>query len=173
MVNLKGDHLYLRALEQSDLEFLYEIENNTAVWEISGTITPYSRAVLQSYLDNAHRDLYEAKQLRLVICSSGHERLGLIDIFDFDPNHKRAGLGVVLSQKHRHKGVGGEAIRVLCDYVFEALDLHQVYANILEDNETSLRLFKKLGFVEVGVKKDWIRVKHGFKNEVLLQKLKS
>ncbi|MGC1513931.1 MAG: GNAT family N-acetyltransferase [Maribacter sp.] len=174
MVNLKGNHVYLRALEQIDLEFLYELENNTAVWEISGTITPYSREVLQLYLDNAHKDVYEVKQLRLVICSQEHRRLGLIDLFDFEPSHKRAGLGVIiLNQEHRNKGIGGEAIRVLCDYVFDALDLRQVYANILEENESSLHLFKKLGFVEVGVKKDWIRVKNGFKNEVLLQKLKS
>ena len=57
MVTLKGKQIYLRALEQKDLNFLFELENNTDVWEVSGTITPYSKDVLQLYLDNAHRDI--------------------------------------------------------------------------------------------------------------------
>ncbi|MCP4974643.1 MAG: GNAT family N-acetyltransferase, partial [Maribacter sp.] len=52
MENLKGDHIYLRALEPDDLNFIYELENNTAIWEISGTTTPYSKHVLKQYLDN-------------------------------------------------------------------------------------------------------------------------
>ena len=57
MVKLIGKQIYLRALEQEDLDFLYELENNTDVWEVSGTIAPYSKSVLQLYLDNAHRDM--------------------------------------------------------------------------------------------------------------------
>lgn len=174
MVKLQGNRIYLRALEQKDLEFLYKLENNTNVWEVSGTITPYSKDVLQLYLDNAHRDLFDVKQLRLVICSKQHEALGLIDLFDFEPNHKRAGLGIiVLDEQQRNKGIGSEAISLLCTYVFEVLDLRQVYANILEENEVSIHLFKKLGFVQVGIKKDWIRTKDSYKNEILFQKINS
>ncbi|TLP81255.1 GNAT family N-acetyltransferase [Maribacter sp. ACAM166] len=174
MVKLKGNQVYLRAIEQKDLDFLYELENNTDVWEVSGTITPYSKNVLQLYLDNAHRDLFDVKQLRLVISTNQHETIGLIDIFDFEPNHKRAGLGIIiLETQNRNKGIGAEAITLLCDYVFDVLDLNQVYANILEDNEASMHLFKKLGFVQVGVKKEWVRINKTYKNEVLLQKIKS
>lgn len=174
MVKLNGKQIYLRALEQRDLEFLYQLENDTDVWEVSGTLTPYSRDVLQLYLDNAHRDLFDVKQLRLVICSKEHQSLGFIDIFDFDPNHKRAGLGVIiLDGQQRNRGIGFEAISLLCTYVFEVLDLRQLYANILEENEASLHLFKKLGFEQVGIKRDWIRSGASYKNEILLQKLNS
>jgi diamine N-acetyltransferase len=174
MVTLQGEQIYLRALEQKDLDFLYELENNTDVWEVSGTLTPYSKNVLQLYLDNAHRDLYDVKQLRLVICSKEDDALGLIDLFDFEPNHKRAGLGIIiLDTEQRNKGIGTEAITLLCNYVFKVLGLRQVYANILEENVASLHLFKKLGFEKVGVKKDWICTTNTFKNEVLLQKINS
>ncbi len=173
MLNLKGKHIYLRALEPLDLDFLYQLENNTSVWEVSGTISPYSKAVLQLYLDNAHRDIYEVKQLRLCICSNNHEVIGLIDLFDFDPKNKKAGLGlIILNEKDRNKGLGGEAISLFCEYVFSALDLHQVYANILEDNLASIHLFEKSGFVQVGIKKDWIYSDAVFKNEILYQKIK-
>ncbi|WP_339627482.1 GNAT family N-acetyltransferase [uncultured Maribacter sp.] len=172
MVKLKGDRIYLRALEQEDLDFLYELENNTDVWEVSGTIAPYSKSVLQLYLDNAHRDIFDVKQLRLVICDLKHKAIGLIDIFDFEPNHKRAGIGIIiLDTEQRNKGIGSESITLLCDYAFDVLGLRQIYANILEENSASMHLFRKLGFDVVGVKKDWVRVKNTFKNEVLLQKI--
>lgn len=159
-------------MEPKDLQFLYELENNTDIWEISGTSTPYSRHVLGKYLENAHRDIYEMKQLRLGICSQQHELLGLIDLFDFDPKNHRAGVGIVVLQaERRNKGVGTEAISLLCRYSFSTLQLRQLYANILEDNAASIHLFEKLGFRLVGSKKDWIYAEGAYKNELLYQKI--
>ncbi len=173
MVNIQGKNVYLRAIEPSDLEFLYQLENDSVLWEVSGTITPYSKAVLQFYLENAHRDIYEVKQLRLCICSNDKMVLGLIDLFDFDPKNKRAGLGLIIADAdNRNKGIGSEAIGLLCDYAFQKLDLHQIYANVLEHNFASIHVFEKLGFTRVGIKKDWIYSESMFKNEVLYQKLK-
>lgn len=172
MVNLKGEHIYLRAIEPNDLDFLYQLENNQALWEISGTTAPYSRHILELYLKNSYKDIYEAKQLRMCVCGLDDTVIGLIDLFDFDPKNLKAGLGIVISaSEDRNKGVGKEAIKLLCDYVFSILNLRQLYANVLEDNQASLHLFKKLGFIEIGVKKDWILSDGKFKNEVLLQKI--
>lgn len=174
MLNLQGETIYLRALEEEDLDFLFLLENDSSIWEISGTNTPYSKHVLRLYLDNAHRDIYEVKQLRLCICKNDHTAIGLIDLFDFDPKNFRAGIGIVIADVgQRNKGVGTEAIALLCNYAFSILNLRQLYANVLEDNLNSLHLFKKLGFLQVGVKKDWISSGSGFKNEILFQKLKT
>ena len=172
MLNLNGTHISLRALEPEDLDFLYSLENNPDIWEISGTTTPYSRHVLQRYLDNAHRDIYDVKQLRLCICNEADAVIGLIDLFDFDPKNRRAGLGIViLTADERGKGFGSEAITMLSDYAFITLDVHQLYANVIEDNLASIHLFEKLGFEKVGLKKDWIFSNGSYKNEILYQKI--
>ncbi|PWL38614.1 GNAT family N-acetyltransferase [Flagellimonas aquimarina] len=174
MLSLKGEQIYLRALEPKDLDFLYQLENDTAIWEISGTIKPYSKKVLQLYLENSHRDIYDVKQLRLCICNKDDHCIGLIDLFDFDPKNRRAGIGVVIANtENRNKGLGAEAISLLCNYAFTTLDLHQLYANILEGNDASIHLFEKLGFSKIGVKKEWIRTNSGFKNEIIFQKINS
>lgn len=148
------------------------MENNPEVWEISGTTAPYSRFLLKQYLDNAHRDIYEVKQLRLCICDTEGRTLGLVDLFEFDPKNRRAGLGIiVLEEERRNKGVGSEAVRLVLGYAFGVLELRQLYANVLEENHRSVHLFKKLGFEEVGVKKDWILSEGKYKNEILFQKL--
>ncbi len=173
MLSLNGEHIRLRALEPDDLDFLYELENNVGIWEISGTTTPYSRHVLKQYLDNAHRDIYEVKQLRLCICDEIDKRIGLIDLFDFDPKNRRAGMGIViLVDKNRNKGLGSEAIRLLTEYAFSTLALRQIYANVVVGNDASIHLFKKLGFLEVGIKKDWIFSNGVYKDEIMFQKIK-
>ena len=174
MLKLKGDNIYLRALEAEDLQFLYELENNPQIWEISGTITPYSKHILKKYLENAHRDIYEVKQLRLCICDNEDRSIGLIDLFDFDPKNRRAGIGIIISAEgDRRKGAGSEALSILTKYAFSILGLHQIFANVSEDNISSIRLFENMGFEKAGLKKDWIRAGDSYKNEILYQKINS
>lgn len=170
MTTLKGKHIYLRALEPEDLEFLYAIENDEAIWEVSNTQTPYSRHILRQYLQNAHQDIFEAKQLRLVISNFEEKTLGLIDVFDFDFKHKRAGVGILIKeQENRGKGYGKEALTLLMDYAFSHLGLHQLYCNVSEDNEASIKLFSGLGYKKIGLKKDWNLINGSYKSEYLFQ----
>lgn len=171
MVTLKGDTVYLRALEPEDLDFIYDIENDEAIWEVSNTQTPYSRFLIRQYLENAHQDIYEAKQLRLAICENDTFRaVGLIDLFDFDPVNSRAGVGIIIRlETDRSKGYGREALGLLIEYSFSKLQLHQLYANIAEDNVPSVTLFTNFGFGVAGVKKDWNKRNNRYVNELLYQ----
>lgn len=172
MVNLKGEHIYLRALEPEDLDFIFEVENNTALWELSDTQTPYSRFLIQQYLENAQQDIFEAKQLRLAICTNDDATIGLIDVFDFNVKNKRAGIGILIKETpNRNKGYGKEALQILVDYCFKVLHLHQVYANISEANAASLQLFEGNGFKKIGLKKDWSFNGQQFTNEYILQRI--
>ncbi len=171
MLTLKGESIYLRALEPNDLEFLYEVENNESIWEVSNTQTPYSQFLIKQYLKNAHQDIYEAKQLRLAICKERNfPAIGLIDLFDYDPKNNRAGVGILIqNQEDRNAGIGKEALGLLIQYAFRKLNLHQLYANINTENEPSLRLFTTFGFQKIGVKKQWNLVDGMYKDEVLFQ----
>jgi len=171
---LQGQNIYLRALEPEDIEFIYAIENDESIWEVSNTITPYSKFLIRQYLENAHLDIYEAKQLRLAICKKGTtEAMGLIDLFDFDAKNKRAGVGIIIqNESDRNSGYGKEALGLMIDYSFRQLQLHQLYANIGTDNKASLSLFTTFGFVKIGVKKDWNFTNNAFHDEAVFQLIK-
>ncbi|WP_439152650.1 GNAT family N-acetyltransferase [Winogradskyella sp.] len=172
MVTLKGEHIYLRALEPEDLDFIYGIENDTSLWHLSDTQTPYSRFLIKQYLENAQQDIYEAKQLRLAICDKADKTIGLIDVFDFNFKNKRAGIGILIqNDSNRYKGFGKEALSLLVNYCFETLHLHQVYANISETNSASLKLFEGSGFKKIGLKKDWSFDGKTFTDEYILQRI--
>lgn len=169
MTSLKGKICFLRALEPLDIDFLFDAENNEQFWEISGTQVPFSKYMLKKYIENAQQDIYEAKQFRFVIANNSNTPIGLIDLFDFDPQHRRAGIGILILPQFKHKGYGSEALQLLVKYSFTKLNLNQLYANILSDNKASIALFNKLGFTKVGVKKEWIFNDSTFKDEVLYQ----
>jgi multidrug efflux system membrane fusion protein len=64
---LSGKNTRLRAIEPADLDIIYEWENDPENWIVSNTIAPFSRHVLQKYIEGAQQDIYEARQLRLMI----------------------------------------------------------------------------------------------------------
>jgi diamine N-acetyltransferase len=175
MNSLSGKNIRLRAIEPADLDIIYTWENDPGNWLISNTITPFSRHVLTRYIQHAHKDLYEARQLRLMIDlldDSGHARetIGTVDLFDFDPVHQRAGLGILIAgSENRMKGYASESMSLLIRYAFGTLNLHQLYCNVSMDNQASLKLFRKLGFTEIGVKRDWLRSGDEWKDVCLLQ----
>jgi diamine N-acetyltransferase len=170
MLTLKGEKVYLRALEPEDLDFVHKIENDEDFWEVSSTQAPYSKFLIRQYIENAHRDIYDIRQLRLVICTKRGRQVGLIDVFDLEPRDKRAALGILIAdKKDRNKGFGSESLSLLCDYCFTHLGLHQVYANVTANNEDSMRVFENNGFRKVGLKKDWSLFKGEFKDEWLYQ----
>jgi diamine N-acetyltransferase len=165
----------LRALEPEDLELLYEWENNLSNWIISNTVAPFSKYTLKRYLENSHKNIYETGQLRLMIDHiPDSTTIGTIDIFDFDTFHKRAGLGILIAKEEfRRKGYASMSLKCLVDYCFSTLQLHQVYCNILANNCESMDLFKKIGFVQAGIKKDWIKTSDGYIDEYFFQLIKS
>ena len=169
MNTLKGKNIFLRALESEDINYLFFIENNEKYWSISDSQIPFSRYLLNRYLKNSNMDIYEAKQLRLVITNFQNITIGLIDLFDIDFKNNRAGVAIIINEKMRSKGFAREALELLIQYSKTHLSLHQLYCNILEDNSHSINLFKSVEFKQVGLKKDWIKFDGKYKNELLLQ----
>jgi len=167
---LSDDLLNLRAIEPGDIELLYTWENDPEIWEVSHTLVPYSKYILALYIKNADKDIYESKQLRLMIDTTDGKTVGAIDLFDFDPYHSRVGVGLLIhNQEDRSKGYASSALEILISYCFNKLNIHQLYANIETGNTISIRLFEKHGFKICGTKKEWLRTPSGWKDEVMLQ----
>ncbi len=170
---MKFEKINLRALEPEDLELLYQWENNDQYWVISNTVTPFSRFTLKRYLKHSHKNIYETGQLRLMIeVIPDKKTIGTIDIFDFDPFHRRAGIGILIAEEdQRRKGYASMAIKCLIRYCFTSLQLHQLWCNILATNCESIDLFTKMGFEKIGTKKEWVKTVDGYIDEFMFQLL--
>ena len=170
MFNLSIMNLKLRALEPNDLELVYEVENDKSLWVYSNTSSPFSRHTLKKFIENSHLDIIEHKQLRLVIADD-EQSYGFIDLYDYDFINRREGLGIIIFKKYRSKGIGLSSLQLTENYLLEHVPIHQVYANISSKNKESISLFEKSGFVNIGLKKDWIFYNNKFNDELLFQKI--
>jgi diamine N-acetyltransferase len=171
MIALSNGNVTLRALEPEDVELLYYWENHPEVWRISSTYAPISKYLLANYIQNSGKDIWENRSLRLVIADSSRLAVGTVELFDFEPYHMRAGVGIIVfSEYNRRKGLAGQALELLFQYALETVGIAQLYANVLANNTASLALFSKLGFETIGVKKRWVKTVDGWSDEVMLQK---
>lgn len=167
----------LRAPEPEDLELLYEWENRKSLWQVSNTIAPFSKYVLRQYLETAHQDIFQTRQLRLMIellAPGKPKTIGAVDLFDFEPVHERAGVGILIGDRaEKGKGYAKVALGHLIEYVFKTLHLKQLYCNISESNTVSQNLFTQAGFTEIGKKRFWNKTETGFEDEIMYQLINS
>ena len=155
----------LRKIEPSNLPFLYQWENDASVWADGSNHNPLSQQDLRDYIESTTGDIYKDGQLRLVIesvspkdglsaersvsetvCQQSGLTLGCIDLFDFDPRNRRAGLGMYIAPEYRGKGVGKEALRLLEEYAFGFLHLRVLYAIISTKNIACTALYRNAGY---------------------------
>lgn len=165
-----GKNISLRALEPDDASLLYKWENDPSIWHVSNTIAPYSRFDIDQYILNSG-DIFSSKQLRLMIILTENPAItvGAVDLFDFDPLHKRAEIGILIHESYRGNGYASEAIEMLKEFAFNTLNLHQLYCHVPTDKEINLNLFTKLGFTISGIRKQWRWRKDHWTDEYLLQ----
>ncbi len=163
--------VHLRAMEPEDLDFLYHIENDANLWEVGVTNVPYSRYLLHEYMSSTRGDIYADQQVRLIVELDGNEVIGIADIINFDARHCRAELGIVIAKKYRRQGYATEVIRQMSEYACRVLHLHQLYACISADNESSVSLFSKVGFRQIASLPDWLYDGKAYHSAVLMQLL--
>lgn len=174
-MTLEGELIRLRAVEPEDAELIHTWENDPDVWAVSGTTEPFSHEQIRQFVERQLQggDLFRTGQLRLMIEVPERSRtIGTLDLFEYDPLHGRAGIGILIYDRNdRCRGYAGDAVGTLCRYAREGLRMHQLWCNVGADNAASLGLFRKLGFREVGTKRDWLWMPDGYRDEILFQKI--
>ena len=170
---LENENILLRAVEPEDLDRLYAWENNPQLWDVGNTRNPYSRYVLKQYIINSDKDIYETRQLRLMMASvlTG-ETVGTVDLFDFDIYNSRIALGLFVDSTFQGKGYAKQSLHLVEEYVFGYLKINQLYCHIAENNTPSIRLFEQEYYYKNGLLKEWIKTANGFENIVLFQQFK-
>ena len=169
---LESENLRLRALEPDDIDLLYKWENDSSLWEFGSTLAPFSKHVLEEYIYDSRLDIYNLRQLRLMIELKKQENaaVGTVDLYDFDPHHNRAGVGILIDSSYQMRGVATEALRLMEAYAFSFLHLHQLYAYVPNVNKASLKLFCKLGYEASGILKEWILAKENREDVTVFQR---
>ena len=174
-IYMKGKNVFLRAVELEDAEALYQLENDVTIWDLSDTTMPFSRFAIEQYvIESSTNDIFTNKQLRLMIAENMNKKvIGAIDLYNFNPLHRRAGVGILILESYRQKGYASEAMQLLMNYAFSTLQLHQLYCTVSADNKASLALFIRMGFVQTGIYKSWRTKDKSWVDEIFFQYIKN
>ena len=87
----------LRAAEPEDLDLMYLVENDTALWTVGSSNVPYSRYALRQFIEQTSNDINSDGQVRLVIAlNENRNAIGFVDLQNYDVRHRRAEVGIVL-----------------------------------------------------------------------------
>ncbi len=179
-MNIEGTVCRLRALECDDLDAMYGWENDTGVWRASGTTAPFSRHMLSRLIEEQKFDIYATRQMRLVIeameapgspAANAGKAVGAVDLFEFDPQNLRAGVGILVAADCRRRGYAADALAAVGRYAAATLHLHQLWCGVAADNEASLRLFESAGYERCGRRRDWLLTPEGWIDEIMMQKV--
>lgn len=171
---ITGEKIYLRALEPSDINILYNWENDTALWTSEENNRPISRNDLEALIAQSDLDIYQTRQMRLMISTlaNGHTA-GCIDVFNFNPFNMSAGVGILVSEPFRQQGIATDALRTFVGYLFGTLNLRTLCADVAYGNTASIRLFERCGFNHIGTRRQWIRQSNGqYTDELMFQLLR-
>lgn len=169
---MKDDALpivHLRAMEPEDLDTLYRIENDQQLWNVGTTNVPYSRYTLHDYIASSSGDIYIDRQVRLIIENASNQIVGIVDVTNFDPRHRRAEIGIVIEKPYRQCGYARSALCGMHNYASRVLHLHQVYAVIDATNHEALSLFHDMGYRHTAVLEDWLYDGVSYNNAQLMQ----
>ena len=159
---LHSQRLHLRALEPSDADFMYEVENDAQAWRYSDTIAPLSRKILRDYALTYDADPFTAGQLRLIITEEGSKLpVGIIDLYEVSQRHQRAFIGIYICKDFRGKGYAEETINLIEDYAHNNLHLHQLGAKVEDGHTAAEKLFINRGYEMKGHLQDWLSTPDG------------
>jgi len=170
---LANDRVKLRAVEPEDLEKLFIWENDTSLWEVGNTRQPYSKFALKQYVEEVEKNIYESGQLRLMIVEqTGGETVGTVDLFDFDIHNSRIAFGLFIDKNFQGHGFATSALRLIEAYIFDFLNVNQLYCHIAASNVASRRMFEKEQYDTNAVLKNWIRSANGFDDIIVFQRFR-
>ena len=141
---LRSEKVVLRSVDFSDIDTLLLWENSKREPMYGVFEEEYTRDDIAKFvLLQQHYSIAETEQLRLMICSHNGERLGAIDLTEYDG--RKAFVSILIFDVHnRCKGFGYSALQMVMDYA-KSLGLRSLYASILPNNTASIHLFEKAG----------------------------
>ncbi|MBD3195877.1 MAG: GNAT family N-acetyltransferase [Candidatus Lokiarchaeota archaeon] len=171
-----NDHeLYLRKINSDDIEFLYNSlgEENIIKYMSLGPLYSLKQAknLLNKYLDYWENN----KQFNYIIElreGQAKNKIGVISIWNISWLHERSEIGIWMIPSHWNKGYGTRALEMIKTISFVYIELNRLEAHIVDQNQSSNKLFSKSGFKKEGILKEYINLRGKYYNAILYACLK-
>lgn len=108
----------------------------------------------QQQFDWYRQNRQEGKGEFWVIENAAGQSAGVLGVYDIQPEHRKAEVGIWLLRDFEGQGMGTAAVRVISGYSFQSLNLHRLEAKVELENGGSRTLFRKAGWKVEGIQRE-------------------
>jgi len=146
-----GERIYLSPMNKEDVEIYTKWLNDE---EVAVNLGQYAKVITlnneQKTLENMTTDGYN-----FAIVKNDDTLIGNISLMNIKHTSRSAVTGLFIGEKeNRGNGYGTEAMRLILDYGFNTLNLHNIMLNVYSDNKQAIACYKKVGFIEFGRRRE-------------------
>lgn len=146
---IEGRMVNIRRLRISDLPDVYKWRQNEELMRYYDTLPVDSPIEIETEMYN---NLNSINRQDFIIETKNMSPIGTIFLNDIDWKDRHAELQTMIGEKEkRHRAFGIEAELQMLIYAFHFLNLHKIYAQIIQYAQESKRLIEQAGFVQEAV----------------------
>jgi RimJ/RimL family protein N-acetyltransferase len=155
MMNITGNIVTLRAIEEEDLVLLHKWANAPELQDLLGELHfPSSLNFHKSWFQKLQGDQLNH---RFAIDAPGVGLIGIASLMDMDWRNRHAFHGMMLGEENtRRKGYGTDTVMAVMRYAFDELNLERLNGGRIDYNKVSSLLYSgKLGWKEEGRRRNY------------------
>jgi len=147
-----GERLYLSPINMADLEIYTKWLND---YEVSGNLGLHWLTLSLNSEQKALEQMTSEGPNFAIVLLDNDTLIGNISLNEIDQISRRADVGLFIGEpENRGKGYGAEAIRLIIEYGFQTLNLHNIKLRVHADNPRGIACYKKVGFREFGRRRE-------------------
>src|SRR5215469_609293 len=169
VVNIIGDTVALGPISDAMIAAWHRWGNDFAVAVLNGSVPhPQTIEVSRGEVERFSNDdktryafaIYERTTMRLI---------GFVDLRNINYRQRTAELGIMIGEPDCWgKGFGTETLYLVLDYAFSVLGLHNIMLSLAGYNERALRTYRRVGFREIGRRREICSIGNKFTDAVFM-----
>ena len=162
---LDTDRLHLVSLDSTDTEeffdFLVRNKDYFRKWSAQYEENYFSVWYHRAWLEHLEQDALNGTEVKFGIYNKTNPNriIGSVSLSNIIKGiFQSCFLGYRIDEHETGKGIATESIKRVIEFAFDELMLHRIEANVMPSNGPSIKVVEKLGFINEGLAKNYLKV---------------
>ncbi|CEO26533.1 GNAT family N-acetyltransferase [Paraclostridium sordellii] len=166
---MKSEKVTLRPIIKEDLTLINKWRNDYEVFKyLGGGYMPISIDQQSKWMDGMIDNTGNNK--RFSILNEDKKFIGVIGLYNINWIHRTSEFGIYIGEKNQWgKGYAKESMNLILEFGFKVLNLRKVKLDVVVDNIAAIKMYKNLGFREVGIYKEERFIDNEYKDVLMME----
>lgn len=171
---IETERLILRKMNLSDVDDVLKVYGDHKVAKYDWFEPFETKEMAIKLINHVNKEFEEQEEITWgVVRKEEGSIIGYCCLGDFEDDARRSEIGYGLRSDEWNKGYGTEILKALVKFGFEDMNLNRIEAFVTPGNDASIRLLKKVGFLQEGIVRERDLIKGKLEDGVIMAMLKS